>query len=235
MGDQKPTILHINTSITPDSITARVAKAMVDHLKTHYHRAVQAEGGAPAAQNPDDLLTLDECDCWGPELPKFDREVMQRVWRARHNSQDEADLAAFRPIQALASQLLRADFLIVTVPVWNFNIPYVLKQYIDCIVQPGLTFKDADATGPSGPYFRGRPVIIISSSGGKAPPPNEEFVFSFLHKIFAMCGFDEPYHVAISGCATQDKDVVFNKAVKEITDIADKVVQSHKLHLEANA
>lgn len=230
MGDQKQTILHINTSITADSITARVANAMIEHLTTNYHRAVQAEGSADAK----DVLNIDELDCWGPELPKFDRDVMQKVWRARHNSTDEDDVAAFRPIQALASQLLRADFLVVTVPVWNFSIPYVLKQYIDCIVQPGLTFKDADATGPSGPYFRGRPVIIISSSGGKPPPPNEEFVFNFLSKIFAMCGFDESYHVAISGCATQDKAVVYEKAVNEIKAIADKVVQNHKLHLEAN-
>lgn len=230
--DKKQTIVHINASITHDSITARVADEVIDHLTHHYHRHVQNGSTKPAA--PEDVLNIEELDVWSDKLPKFDRETMQKVWRARNNSQDEADIAAFRPIQELAKQILRADFLMVTVPVWNFSIPYVLKQYIDCIVQPGLTFKDADATGPSRPYFKGRPMIIISSSGGKAPPPNEDFVVPFLSKIFAMCGFDEAHHVAIQGLATHDKKECYENAVKEANAIADQVVKNHKLRLEAN-
>jgi FMN-dependent NADH-azoreductase len=225
-------VLHINASITHDSVTSRVATAMVDHLTHHYHRHVQ--NGTCKPQSPEDVLNIEELDVWGDKLPKFDRETMQKVWRARNNSQDEADVAAFRPIQLLAEQMLRADFLMITVPVWNFSIPYVLKQYIDCIVQPGLTFRNADASGPSRPYFTGRPLIIISSSGGKAPPANEDFVVPFLTKIFAMCGFDDAHHVAIEGLATHDKQQCFENAVEAANAIADQVVQNHKLRLEAN-
>ncbi|TMW62789.1 hypothetical protein Poli38472_005407 [Pythium oligandrum] len=205
---------------------------MVEHLTHHYHRHVNEQDSMP--QDPAEVLNIEELDVWSDALPKFDRDVMQKVWRARNNSQDEADVAAFRPIQQLAEQLLRADFLIITVPVWNFSIPYVLKQYIDCIVQPGLTFKNADVTGPSGPFFRGRPLIIISSSGGKAPPVGEDYVVPFLSRIFAMCGFDEAHHVAIEGLSTHDKQECYVNAVKEANAIADLVVKNHKLRLEAN-
>ncbi|DAZ96736.1 TPA: hypothetical protein N0F65_012313 [Lagenidium giganteum] len=230
--DKKQTILHINASITHDSVTARVATAMVDHLTHHYHRRVQEGLREPIA--PEDILNIEELDVWSNQLPKFDRDTMQHVWRARNNSQDEADIAAFKPIQDLAEQILRADFLVITVPVWNFSVPYVLKQYIDCIVQPGLTFKNADAQGPSGPFFKGRPLIIISSSGGKAPPPNEDFVFPFLSKIFAMCGFDQAHHVAIQGLASHDKEASFQDAVKHANALADEVVHNHQLRLIAN-
>lgn len=231
---QKQTILHINASITHDSVTARVATAMVDHLTHHYHRHHEPTNGEVVVDKPEDVLTIEELDVWSDKLPKFDRETMQRVWRARHDSTDEADIAAFKPIQDLAHQLVHADFLVVTVPVWNFSIPYVLKQYIDCIVQPGLTFRDADANGPSRPYFTGKPVIVISSSGGKLPPPGEDFVYPFISKIFAMCGFDDPHHVAIVGLATHDKQECYDNAVREANAIADQVVRSHKLRLDAN-
>lgn len=223
---QKPTILHINASITSSSITDRVATAMIEHLANEYY--LQALKGAPDAKptNPEDILNIEECDVWGPQLPKFDRDVMQRVWKARHGSEDPEDMAAFKPIQDLAAQILRADFLIITSPIWNFGVPYALKQYIDCIVQPGLTFRDADAEGPSRPYFKGRPLIVISSSGGKAPPANEDYVFPFLKRIFAMCGFDDGHRVAIEGLANHDKEVCYQNAVGEANVIADAVVKT---------
>lgn len=204
---------------------------MVDHLTHHYHRHCTQ---GVKIEKPEDVLAVEELDVWSDKLPKFDRDTMQRVWRARNGSQDEADIAAFKPIQKLAQQLVRADFLIVTCPVWNFSIPYVLKQYIDCIVQPGLTFRNADAEGPSRPFFTGKPIIIISSSGGKPPPVGENFVYPFISKIFAMCGFDEPHHVAIEGLTNHDKQVCYENAVHEANEIADQVVHSHKLRLEAN-
>lgn len=236
-SDKKQTVVHINTSITPDSVTARVATAMLSHLTHHYHRHHNLNGAADAdmpEETPEDVLAIEEVDVWGDQLPKFDRDTMQRVWRARHGSEDPADHEAFKPVKLLAEQLLRADFLIITCPIWNFSIPYVLKQYIDCIVQAGLTFKDADADGPSRPFFRGRPLIVISSSGGKGPPPNEDFVYPFLSKIFAMCGFDESYLVAIEGLATHDKQVCYENAVAAANQVADRVVQERKLRLDAN-
>ncbi|KAK1939347.1 FMN-dependent NADH-azoreductase [Phytophthora citrophthora] len=230
---QKQTILHINASLTHKSVTDRVAAKMIDHLTHHYHRHICGNNDPVIeVENPENVLNIEECDVWSSNMPKFDRETMSRVWKARHGSEDVADLEAFRPIKELAEQMLRADFLVITSPVWNFSVPYALKQYIDCVVQAGLTFHDKDDEGPSRPYFRGKPLIVISSSGGKAPPAHEDYVFPFLSRIFAMCGFDDAHRVAIEDLATHDKEECFRNAVREANCIADNVVQNHKLRLD---
>src|SRR5690242_14821456 len=33
-------------------------------------------------------------------------------------------------------RFLSADYYLISTPMWNFHIPYLLKQYIDVIVQP---------------------------------------------------------------------------------------------------
>src|SRR5262245_27281355 len=34
-----------------------------------------------------------------------------------------------------------ADLFLISTPMWNFSIPYMLKQYIDLIVQPKYLFR----------------------------------------------------------------------------------------------
>src|SRR5262245_20761941 len=39
-----------------------------------------------------------------------------------------------------------ADYYLFNVPMWNFGVPYALKQLVDIVSQPGLTFR----IGPKG-------------------------------------------------------------------------------------
>lgn len=48
------------------------------------------------------------------------------------------DLAA---LDLLLDPLLRCDLLVVATPVWNFGPPWRLKQWLDCVAQPGKTFR----------------------------------------------------------------------------------------------
>jgi FMN-dependent NADH-azoreductase len=43
---------------------------------------------------------------------------------------------------------------------WNFGIPYVLKHYIDILVQPGDIFSYPPDTGYSG-HVTGKPVMLV--------------------------------------------------------------------------
>jgi FMN-dependent NADH-azoreductase len=47
---------------------------------------------------------------------------------------------------------------------WNFGVPYKLKQWFDLIVQPGLTFSFSPAQGYRG-LLKDRPTIVILASG----------------------------------------------------------------------
>ena len=48
--------------------------------------------------------------------------------------------SAWAGVRAIVDRFKSADKLLISVPMWNFGIPYALKHYIDVITQPGLTF-----------------------------------------------------------------------------------------------
>jgi FMN-dependent NADH-azoreductase len=54
--------------------------------------------------------------------------------------------------------------VLISTPMWNFGIPYKLKQWIDVITQPGIAFRFDPARGYS-PLFKDRPTVVIMASG----------------------------------------------------------------------
>src|SRR5690606_12196637 len=66
--------------------------------------------------------------------------------------------------EALVSQFLAADVIVVGAPLYNFSIPSQLKAWIDRIAQAGRTFTYT-ATGPQG-LAGGKTVIVASTRGG---------------------------------------------------------------------
>lgn len=75
--------------------------------------------------------------------------------------------AALKISDELIGELLSADEILISTPMYNFNIPAVLKAWIDHIVRAGLTF----SVGPDGykGLAGGRKVTVIIASGGKYP------------------------------------------------------------------
>ena len=60
---------------------------------------------------------------------------------------------------------------------WNFSIPYKLKQYIDLITHPGLTFTQ-DENGPRG-LASGTATLIYSRGGDYSPKDGKPDPFDF--------------------------------------------------------
>ena len=48
---------------------------------------------------------------------------------------------AFAVTERIALRFALADRVLISTPMWNFGIPYKLKQWIDVITQPGLAFR----------------------------------------------------------------------------------------------
>ena len=66
--------------------------------------------------------------------------------------------------EALVSQFLAADVVVIGAPLYNFTVPTQLKAWIDRVAQIGRTFKytDKGAVGLAG----GKTVIVALSRGG---------------------------------------------------------------------
>ena len=81
-----------------------------------------------------------------------------------------------------------SDAYLISTPMWNFGIPYMLKQYIDIIVQPKYLFRYTP-NGVEG-LIKNKKMLIITSRGGE-----------YLSDQMRSFDFQEPYLRAIFGLA----------------------------------
>src|SRR5438105_3028902 len=85
-----------------------------------------------------------------------------------------------------------ADLLLISTPMWNFNIPYMLKHYIDLIVQPKYTFRYTEKGTPEGLVIN-KKMAVITSRGGQYSGPMKSFDYqeNYLRTIFGFIGITD--------------------------------------------
>lgn len=103
--------------------------------------------------------------------------------------------------EALVSQFLTADVIVVGAPFYNFSIPSQLKAWFDRIAQAGRTFKYT-ATGPVG--LAGAKKVIVASARGGFYSTSEagqamEHQESYLKVIFGFMGVTDISFVRAEG------------------------------------
>src|ERR1700738_649946 len=157
-------LLHLSSSPRGDqSYTRKVATAFLDAYRSAH---------------PSDEVR--EIDLWALSVPAFDGTVLDAKYAIfgglAHTPEQHA---AWGAVEALATEFKSADKILISVPMWNFGVPYVLKHYIDVITQPGLTFSFNPATGFAG-LVTGRPATVIQSSAGTYLPGSGAEGFDFL-------------------------------------------------------
>ena len=108
--------------------------------------------------------------------------------------------------EALVSQFVAADVIVIGAPLYNFSIPSQLKAWIDRVAQVGRTFKYTEK-GPQG-LAGGKTVIVAStrggvystSEGGRAMEHQE----SYLQTVFGFFGITDVRFVRAEGLAMGD-------------------------------
>ena len=103
----------------------------------------------------------------------------------RDPSQHEALTASDKLVRELDS----ADVILLTVPVYNFSIPAVLKAWIDMICRARMTFQYTE-NGPQG-MLKDRPVYLVMASGGIPFGSAVDFASGYLHHIFGFIGISD--------------------------------------------
>ncbi|MCX8036684.1 MAG: NAD(P)H-dependent oxidoreductase [Candidatus Sumerlaeia bacterium] len=119
-----------------------------------------------ATHPQDDVATL---NLFAAHLPPFDGFAVQAKYDILHGQSlsDEAQ-AAWKTIEIIIAQFKAADKYVWAVPMWNFGIPYRLKQYLDLIIQPTYTFSFTPAEGYKG-LVVGKRAFIAYARGGEYP------------------------------------------------------------------
>jgi FMN-dependent NADH-azoreductase len=115
-------------------------------------------------------LEIDKLDLWTTELPSFDGDIVDAkyaILRGQAHTPDQAK--AWQQVVNVIDRLKSADWYLFSLPMWNFGVPYVLKHWIDVIVQPGLTFSFSPTEGYKGLVTNRKAVAVYARGGAYAP------------------------------------------------------------------
>lgn len=168
-------------------------KASPRHERAYSTRAADIFVEAYQAANPGD--EVEELDLWQNELPRFDGEILAAKYAKlrRMDFTPEQD-AAWAGVEAVIDHFRGFDKMVFAIPMWNFTVPYVLKHYIDIIVQPGVTY-GVDAQGKLRGFVEGKKALCICASGspydGDAPLAPADFLRPYLQWIFKWIGIED--------------------------------------------
>jgi FMN-dependent NADH-azoreductase len=137
---------------------------------------------------------------------------------------DEAHSESWSQIERTIAQFLDSDVYLLTVPMWNLGIPYVLKYYIDAIVQPGYLFRYAP-DGQVEPLVRGKKMIVVISSGGDYSSDfmaGFNFVEPYLRAIFGFIGITDvtAFHAQAMDASPEFRKAGQKAAIKRVREYA---------------
>jgi FMN-dependent NADH-azoreductase len=143
-----PNLLHIESSPRKRrSASLDVARAYLDAYRDAH---------------PDHRI--DVLDLWSVEMPEFDGDALDAKYADLSGTPfSEAQQQAWTSIRALAQRLHDADTLLFSVPLWNFSIPYKLKQFIDVVSQRNVLFS-FDERGLTG-LLKGKKAVAVYARG----------------------------------------------------------------------
>jgi FMN-dependent NADH-azoreductase len=165
----------------------------------------------------DQVRTLDLATA---ELMEFDAPAAEAKYAvlAGQEPQDEAG-RTWRKVIGVINDLKAADKLVIATPMWNFGIPYRLKQYIDIITQPGLAFK----VTPEGKFVglvTGRPALLILARGGAYPPGSPEAKYDmqrpYLEEVLGFIGFKDIRVLAVEPTLNEGPQVARKKVEEAV-------------------
>jgi FMN-dependent NADH-azoreductase len=172
-------LIHIQTSPRGSrSASQAVAKQFIESYR--------------AAHPSDAVETL---DLWQAELPDFDGATIDAKYAVLHGLPHTPEQSqAWQAVVRIADHFKSADKYLVSLPMWNFGIPYKLKHYIDLLVQPGLTFSFTPAEGYKG-LVTGKPLVAVYARGGAYGPGTGAEAYdqqsSYLKQILGFIGFSD--------------------------------------------
>ncbi len=114
-------------------------------------------------QNEHPDAHVEEVDVFRSDLPELTVRDIGGAYQTLGDDRVSDPDAEWTPVQREIERLQSADQLLISAPMWNFSVPYKLKQYIDLVVQPGYTF-EYTSDGPEG--LLDASGVVITSRGG---------------------------------------------------------------------
>src|SRR5664279_682745 len=155
---------------------------------------------------------IDTWDLWDGTLPEFGPAAAHAKMAVIGGADPTGEqAAAWRAAKAAFGRFAAADRYLFSVPMWNAGIPYILKQFIDVISQPGLVFSFDPELGYTG-LLTGRKAAVVYTSAiygpGRPPSFGSDFQAPYLRDWLNWAGVQDITEVAFRpNLATADADL----------------------------
>jgi FMN-dependent NADH-azoreductase len=175
-------LLHIDSSVLgPHSVSRQVSAAIVDRLRQATPR-----------------LEVVYRDLGSTPLLHLSAAHLAVAQGAPPEQAVQDDIAAG---QAVLSEFLAADVVVIGAPMYNFTLPSQLKAWIDRIVVAGKTFKYG-AQGPEGLAGDKRVIVAVSRGGfygAGTPAAALEHLETYLRGVFGFIGVNKLEFISADG------------------------------------
>lgn len=190
-----PTYLHIDASARhQNSVTRDLSQQIIDHLGAT--QVIRRDLSRPLP-----LLTED----WlGANFTPADQRNDEQRQHLELSDQ-------------LVDEMVRADTLVIGLPIYNFSVPASFKAWIDQIARAGLTFRYTD-NGPEG-LLSGKRAIIAVASGGTEVGSAADFATGYVRFMLGFVGITDVTFVSADRMAV-DPDAALATARASIQQLA---------------
>jgi FMN-dependent NADH-azoreductase len=198
-------ILNITSSISGEnSYSIKLANAIIERIQSVYPGSIVKT--YDLAKNP---------------LPHLEAAHFQAFLVPAEQRTAEQQAAAHYSDTAI-SDLMAADFVVIGVPFYNFNVPSTLKAWLDHIVRAGVTFTYGEQ-GPVG-LVNDKKVFLAVASGGvysEGPMSAYDSSVPFLKNLLGFLGMTDVTTFRAEGLKVpQIAETALPKAVEAVNEHA---------------
>ncbi|CAN5357331.1 hypothetical protein BH24ACT7_BH24ACT7_16210 [soil metagenome] len=180
-----------------------------------------------AEEAPD--WSVETLDLFADDLPKVAGGNIEAKYTLMMGAPiDAAHAESWAQIEALIERFLASDVYVISVPMWNFSIPYAMKYLIDAIVQPGYLFRYNEMGAAEG-MVHGKRMIVITSRGAdystNSPFHAYDFMEPYLRAIFGFVGvYDIEFVYAQPVDIQQFRDAAIQQGTTDAVNAARALV-----------
>lgn len=204
-------ILHIiATPRGADSRTLKVSNVFIEAFKIKHPKCI-----------------IDELNLFQEKIPNLTVKMIDGKYALLGGNDLSGELKdSWKEIVFAIERFLSSDAYIISTPMWNFGIPYLLKKYIDIIVQPKYLFKYTPQ-GPAG-LVNGKKMVVITSRGGDYSAVDfKKFDLQepYLRTVFGFVGITDISFINAQPMDAMGPDIQ-DKKIKEAQTLAKRTAEN---------
>ena len=140
-------------------------------------------------------VEVETWDLWDGTLPTFGPDGAGAKMQVFAGEEPlGAQQLAWQRARLAFERFSSADLYLFSVPMWNAGVPYILKQFIDVVSQPGMLFGFDPEFGYTGLLEGKRATAIYTSAvygPGRGPAFGSDFQQPYLEDWMRWIGIDD--------------------------------------------